>query len=57
VRHVDDPHHPEDEREPARKKEEERTVGDAVERLCDPEFHSSIYDPKRRQVYRKKVRR
>ena len=37
VRQVDDAHHAEDEREAAGEQEEERAVGEAVERLDDPE--------------------
>src|SRR5262247_1975232 len=40
MRHVDDPHHPEDEGKSSREKKKERSVGDAVESLGYPEFHA-----------------
>ena len=50
VRHIDDPHHPEDEGESSRKKEKERAVGDAVESLRHPEFHGYYFDSRSRTV-------
>jgi hypothetical protein len=44
VRHVDDPHHAEDEREASREEKKQCAVRDAVESLSDPEFHGS--DPR-----------
>src|SRR4029450_10097298 len=58
VRHVDDAHHAEDEREPPRQEKEEGAVRHAIEELTDPEVHDGarlyyrrgIADHRRRAV-------